>query len=199
MNTLTVGSSPRTNSSAALVISVTDPTPGVGTEDVLEDLLVEDAEVEVRAYPGVVRAGIGATVWAHPGVTVDAVDGAVVYLAPGASLEESRSGAVERVDISVISWNPTQTDQPSSHHHQQHEQHRPNATPARARQETPMTDPTHVLGKTCSNCQQHQPWRAFGRDRHQPGGRRPRCLTCEGTAPGRPAHPAPHRLGRTDA
>lgn len=81
----------------------TRPGLEVHVDDV-EDLFVEDAEVEVRAYPGVVRAGVGATVWAHPGVVVDAVDGAVIHLAPGASLEECRPGALERADVSVIPW-----------------------------------------------------------------------------------------------
>ena len=72
----------------------------------VDDLEVEDAEVEVRAFPGVVRAGLGATVWARPGVVVDVVDGAVVFLAKGASLEECRPGALERGEVSVILWRP---------------------------------------------------------------------------------------------
>ena len=74
--------------------------------ELVDDLLVEDAEVEVRAFPGVVRAGLGATVWAHPGVVVDAEDGATVYLATGASLEEWRPGALERGTVSIIPWDP---------------------------------------------------------------------------------------------
>ena len=87
---------------AAIVDQPEDPHGG----ELVDDLLVEDAEVEVRAYPGVVRAGLGATVWAHPGVVVDAEDGAVVYLAPRAYLEEWRPGALERGSVQIIPWEP---------------------------------------------------------------------------------------------
>ena len=87
---------------AAIVDQPEDPQGG----ELVDDLLVEDAEVEVRAYPGVVRAGIGSTVWAHPGVVVDAEDGAVVYLAPRACLEEWRPGALERGAVQIIPWEP---------------------------------------------------------------------------------------------
>ena len=80
--------------------------PDVPDRDLVDDLLVEDEEVEVRAYPGVVRAGMGATVWAHAGVVVDAEDGAVVYLAPLARLEEWRPGALDRGTVQIIPWTP---------------------------------------------------------------------------------------------
>lgn len=86
---------------------VDQPDELLPNRELVDDLLIEDAEVEVRAYPGVVRAGLGATVWAHPGVVVDAEDGAVVYLAPGASLEEWRPGALERGTVHIITWDPS--------------------------------------------------------------------------------------------
>lgn len=93
---------------------VDQPDELLPNPELVDDLLIEDAEVEVRAYPGVVRAGLGATVWAHPGVVVDAEDGAVVYLAPGASLEEWRPGALERGTVQILRWDPTATIDPAA-------------------------------------------------------------------------------------
>lgn len=71
-----------------------------------KELFVEDREVEVQAHGGVVVAGLGAVIYAHPGVTVDVEIGGTVYLAPGAFLIEERPGALERCDVTVVDWLP---------------------------------------------------------------------------------------------
>lgn len=69
------------------------------------DVVVEDQVVEVRRYDGVVRAGLGAVVYAACGVVVDAGSGSEVHLAAGASLEEAPApGALESLDLSVVAW-----------------------------------------------------------------------------------------------
>lgn len=68
------------------------------------ELYLEDCEVLIRSYPAVVVAGLGATVWAHHGVVVDAQAGSVVHLAPGAQLLEERAGALERGEMTVLDW-----------------------------------------------------------------------------------------------
>lgn len=80
----------------------TRPQPEISTDG--DDLIVQDHRVEILAWPGVVRAGIGAEIFAHAGVVVDPTDGAVVHLAPGAGLEEHRPGALERGDYTVVAW-----------------------------------------------------------------------------------------------
>lgn len=75
----------------------------------LPELELEDCAAVVKAYPGVVVAGPGATVWAHPGVVVDPQDGSVVHLAAGAQLLEDRPGALEQGLISVLAWDPGQS------------------------------------------------------------------------------------------
>lgn len=78
-----------------------------------EEAYIEDQAVEVRSYGGVVIAGLGSTIWAHPGVTVDVENGATVYLAPGAFLLEERPGALEHGDFSVVDWLPPTTGETS--------------------------------------------------------------------------------------
>lgn len=76
------------------------------------DLYLEDAVVEVRAFPGVVYAGLGSTCYAHRGVTVVPSDGAVVHLAPGALVEELPAGALERAEVTVTPWAETRHQAP---------------------------------------------------------------------------------------
>lgn len=71
------------------------------------ELLVEDETVEVLNYDGVVIAGLGATVYAHAGVTVRPEVGSVVHLATGADIDEPLTGALERADYTITTWHPT--------------------------------------------------------------------------------------------
>lgn len=87
------------------VPSIVDVDAPKGTD--LPELHLEDCAVVVCSYPGVVVAGVGATVWARPGVVVDAQPASVVHLAPGAQLLEERPGALERGDITVLTWDPS--------------------------------------------------------------------------------------------
>lgn len=69
------------------------------------DVLVEDNRVVVRHYDGVVRAGLGAVVFAGAGVTVDALSGSEVHLAPGGALAEPPApGALESLEVCVVTW-----------------------------------------------------------------------------------------------
>lgn len=70
----------------------------------LEDLEIIDETVEVWHWAGVIRLGLGAVGYIHPGNVVDVTDGAIAYLAPGAQLEETRPGALERGEITVVPW-----------------------------------------------------------------------------------------------
>lgn len=81
-------------------------TQVVDNEHDQDELYLEDTRVEVLAHGGVVVAGLGAVVYAHPGITVDVELGGTVYLAPGAFLLEERPGALERCDITVVDWLP---------------------------------------------------------------------------------------------
>lgn len=69
------------------------------------DIDLEDTRVRVRDYHGVVRAGLGAVVYAEPGVVVDAGAGSEVHLAPGAHLEEPAPlGSLEAIDRCITTW-----------------------------------------------------------------------------------------------
>lgn len=66
---------------------------------------LEDVTVEIRSWPAPLELGIGVTAYIHPGVVVAAVsDGAVVYLAPGARIEDLAPGALEAGAVTVTSW-----------------------------------------------------------------------------------------------
>jgi|APEBP8051072661_1049379.scaffolds.fasta_scaffold02029_5 hypothetical protein len=80
--------------------------PSPASRDTVEDLEILDETVEVLDWPAVVRLGLGAIGYIHPGNVVDVTDGATAYLAPGAHLEEIRPGALERGDITVVPWTP---------------------------------------------------------------------------------------------
>lgn len=68
-------------------------------------VLVEDNTVVVMHYDGIVRAGVGAIVYAASGVVVDPQAGSEVHLAQGAYLEESPApGAMESLEVSVVPW-----------------------------------------------------------------------------------------------
>lgn len=90
----------------------TTATSTTSTPTVIDDegdqgeLFIEDRCVEVIAHGGVVIAGLGSVVYAHPGITVDVELGGTVYLAPGAFLLEERPGALERCDVTVVDWLP---------------------------------------------------------------------------------------------
>lgn len=69
------------------------------------DVLVEDNRMVVTHYDGVVRAGLGAVVFAGAGVTVDALSGSEVHLAPGGCLVEPPApGALESLEVCVVAW-----------------------------------------------------------------------------------------------
>lgn len=73
------------------------------------ELYIQDETVTVYSHGGVVIAGLGSVVYAHPGVTVDIETGGTVHLAPGAFLLEDLPGALEHGDITVCDWIPTPT------------------------------------------------------------------------------------------
>lgn len=70
------------------------------------ELTIEDEVVEVLNFDGLVVAGIGSTVYAHPGVTVRPELGSTVYLAAGADIDEPIPGALEHGDYTVTPWAP---------------------------------------------------------------------------------------------
>lgn len=72
-------------------------------------LTIEDEAVEIFNYDGLVVAGLGATVYAHPGITVRPEVGSAVHLAPGADVDEPLVGALERADYTLTSWTPPET------------------------------------------------------------------------------------------
>jgi len=66
---------------------------------------LEDVTVEIRSWPAPLELGIGVTAYVHPDVIIAAVsDGAVVYLAAGARIEDLAPGALEAGTITVTSW-----------------------------------------------------------------------------------------------
>lgn len=69
-----------------------------------DEVQIEDDSVEVDNYDGLVVAGLGAIVYARPGVTVRPELGSTVYLAPGADLDAPADGALERGDYTVTPW-----------------------------------------------------------------------------------------------
>ena len=92
----------------SLLPADTHLAPGV---DVLAgDLFIDSCAVRVRAFPGTVRVGYGALVYAHSGVSLDlasAGDGTTIYLAPGATIEEPPTpGALEACEVTVVPWVP---------------------------------------------------------------------------------------------
>lgn len=82
-----------------IVVDVQLDDPHTTTE-----VYAEDYSIEIVRYAGVVRCGLGTRAWVHPGNVVDATDGAVVYLAPGARLEEPREAELTRGEITVCPW-----------------------------------------------------------------------------------------------
>lgn len=69
------------------------------------EVVVEDQTLQVCRYDGVVRAGLGAVIYASDGVVVDAGSGSEIHLAPGAALEEEPPpGALESLDVCVVRW-----------------------------------------------------------------------------------------------